>query len=400
MEARARGEPLPAESRSRRSRGPRRPRGPSPDQVRRRRLTALVVLGGIVFGLIAVVVAAGSGGGAPKVAAKPKGPPPGPVSVLWMGDTTPGSSAGDPPDQARALFANVRTRMHDADFTFVNLEGTLARDVAGTTDKCGGDSGGTCFSFAAPASYAASLKWAGIDIVNVANNHANDFGPVGEAATLKALDTVGIAHTGQPNQITILRHGTTKVAFLGFAPYPWAARLDQIPQAQILIRRATTLADVVVVAIHAGAEGADQTHTPVGEEEAYGEDRGNTRGFAHAAVDAGADLVVGSGPHVLRGIERYRGKLIAYSLGNFAGWKNFAEGGVLSLSGMLEVRMTGHGVPTAAKFTPLVLADPGVPEYDADGQSTELVNSVSADDFTTNAAHIGSGGAIALNGTR
>ena len=111
---------------------------------------------------------------------------------------------------------------------------------------------------------------------------------------------------------------------MGFSPYPWSAPLNDIPAAADLVRRAARRADVVIVLMHAGAEGADQIHTPYGTQYFFGEDRGNVRAFAHAMVKAGADLVFGSGPHVIRGIERYRDRLIAYSLGNFAGWGNFA----------------------------------------------------------------------------
>ena len=88
--------------------------------------------------------------------------------------------------------------------------------------------------------------------------------------------------------------------------------------------------------MHAGAEGSAATHVPHGTETFLGENRGDSRRFAHAVVDAGADLVVGSGPHVIRGMERYHGRLIAYSLGNFAGYKNFGTGGTLSLSAILR----------------------------------------------------------------
>jgi len=351
------------------------------------------VVGGIVVGLIAAIAAMSSGGGAPAKKAD-TGPPPGPVSILWVGDTTLGSTAGDPPDGGQALFAGVRSRLKKADITFANLEGTLARDVPGTSDKCGGESGGSCFSFAAPASFGASLTWAGIDIVNLANNHANDYGPVGEQATIRALDANHVAYTGLPGQVKLLTHGTTTVAFVGFAPYPWAARLDVLPQVTALVRKAATMADLVVVAMHAGAEGREATHTPVGVEEAYGELRGDTRGAAHAAIDAGADLVVGSGPHVVRGIEQYKGKLIAYSLGNFAGWDNFASGDVLDLSGMIKVTLSGTGKTLKARWTPLVLDSPGVPRVDESGESTALITQLSTDDFGPTAARIAADGTI------
>ena len=77
--------------------------------------------------------------------------------------------------------------------------------------------------------------------------------------------------------------------------------------------------------------------TSQGAEEAYGEYRGDSRHFARVAIDAGADVVLGSGPHVLRGLELYKGRLIAYSLGNLAGWHNFGTGGRSSLSALLTV---------------------------------------------------------------
>ena len=94
---------------------------------------------------------------------------------------------------------------------------------------------------------------------------------------------------------------------------------------------------------HAGAEGADKTRVPGGREHAFGEDRGDSRHFARAAIDAGADLVVGSGPHVVRGLELYRGRLIAYSLGNLTGYRNFSTAGTSGLSGLLRVTLDADG---------------------------------------------------------
>ena len=111
----------------------------------------------------------------------------------------------------------------------------------------------------------------------------------------------------------------------------------------------------------------------MGEEVAYGEDRGDTRGFAHALVEAGADLVLGSGPHVIRGVERYRDRLIAYSLGNFAGWHNFGGGGTYDLSGMLTVRLDGNGHVVGGRWRSLHLVAPGIPQPDPTDASARLV---------------------------
>ena len=151
---------------------------------------------------------------------------------------------------------------------------------------------------------------------------------------------------------------------------------------------------MVIVAIHAGAEGADKTHTPRGSEFAFGENRGNARAFAHAAVRAGADLVLGSGPHVIRGIERYRGRLIAYSLGNFLGFHTFSTGGVLSLSGVLTVRVNSSGSPLGGRWKSVRLAGAGIPYPDRSNRSARLVRTLSRQDFGRGAYPMGPGGRL------
>jgi hypothetical protein len=182
--------------------------------------------------------------------------------------------------------------------------------------------------------------------------------------------------------VTVVRVDGVRVALLGFSPYSWNQSLLDIPAAEALVRHAAKKADVVVALIHAGAEGADEIHTPQGTEYAYGENRGDARAFAHAVVDAGADLVLGSGPHVIRGIERRRGKLIAYSLGNFAGWDNFGISGDLGLSGLLTVTIDSKGRVRGGRWLSLRLAEPGVPVIDSGHTSARLADRLSAEDFS------------------
>ena len=132
-----------------------------------------------------------------------------------------------------------------------NLEGTLA---TGGSSKCGPGSS-DCFAFRAPPSYSSTLKHAGFTIMNLANNHALDYGESGQAETIAALKRAGLRFTGRPGEIAVLRKGGTKVAFVGFAPYPWAQSLLDIEDAVSLVRKAGRKADIVVVTMHAGAEG-------------------------------------------------------------------------------------------------------------------------------------------------
>ena len=87
-----------------------------------------------------------------------------------------------------------------------------------------------------------------------------------------------------------------------------------------------------LLADHGGAEGTNATHVPQGVEKFLGENRGDLRKFSRAVIDAGADLVIGHGPHVLRGMEIYKGRLIAYSLGNFSTWETFSLRGPLGIT--------------------------------------------------------------------
>jgi poly-gamma-glutamate capsule biosynthesis protein CapA/YwtB (metallophosphatase superfamily) len=315
------------------------------------------------------------------------------LAFQWVGDLTPGSKYGVPGDGGRAQLAQARPLLSAADLTMANLEGTYSR---GGRSKCGGGGGkgGDCFAFQAPPGNAPALRWAGIEAVNQANNHAFDFGVSGQAQTLAALRRAQVLVTGRPGQVTLAQVNNVNVALLGFAPYPWASNLLDVRRARRQIAAAARRASVVIVAIHAGAEGADRDHVPHGHEHAFGEDRGNARAFAHAAIDAGADLVVGSGPHVIRGVERYHDRLIAYSLGNFAGWHNFSMGKKLSLSAILKVDLAPDGTPTDGTWISMRLKNPGIPTPDNTNTSAKLAAKLSKEDFGPNAGMKPSGALI------
>ena len=303
------------------------------------------------------------------------------VTLQWVGDIALSTQRGLPPGGLVRALEPVAPRLHDADLTLGNLEGTLSR---GGVSKCGPGSigGGTCFAFQAPPSTAHQLRRLGFGLLNQANNHSEDYGPSGRAQTLNALRAAGIAQTGLPGEITRLTVGGVRVAFLGFAPYSYDANLLDIPGAKALVRRARRSAAIVVVIMHAGAEGADQLHTPRGTQFYLGENRGNARAFAHGVINAGASIVFGSGPHVIRGIERYRGHLIAYSLGNFVGYHTLAGGGVLSQSAILRVTLSPTGRLRAARWISIRLTG-GLPRPEPSEQSARLVARLSREDFRT-----------------
>jgi poly-gamma-glutamate capsule biosynthesis protein CapA/YwtB (metallophosphatase superfamily) len=330
----------------------------------------------VCFGLAVLLAAVVPGAALGARRTKPPRPDTPHATFQWVGDIALSAQRGLPPGGVYGALAPVRGMLRSAPLTAGNLEGTLS---SGGVSKCA-RLGGNCFAFQAPASVAGQLHAVGFRLVNQANNHSMDFGPGGRAQTLGALRAAGIAYTGLPGQIAYRRVGGIRCAFLGFAPYPYDADLLDIAAAQSLVARARRRASLVVVFIHAGAEGAGALHTPFGTETYLGENRGDPRAFAHGMIRAGASLVLGSGPHVIRGLELYRGRLIAYSLGNFVGYHTLGGGGVLSLSAVLRVTLDQRGRVATGQWLAIRLVD-GLPRPDRSKASLHLVARLSAQDF-------------------
>jgi Bacterial capsule synthesis protein PGA_cap len=314
----------------------------------------------------------------------------GPVTIAAVGDMMLGNTPNLPPSPATYLDPVKPILGHGAQIVFGNLEGTL---TTAPGSKCSPKSAGkTCFAFRDPPDYVRYIAGAGFTILNDANNHSMDFGPAGQAQTVQTIHAAGLAQTGLPGEITLVTAHGVRVAFLAFAPYGYTASLLDLPAARALIQKAAKEASVVVVYMHAGAEGSDADHVTGREETYVGEDRGNPEAFAHQAIDSGASLVIASGPHVLRGMQFYRGHLIAYSLGNFAGYGNFGAGGNLSLSAILHVTLSASGQFEQGRLYPLQLSGQGQPV--PGGDATAFVAQLSQSDFGSTAARISSLGVI------
>ncbi|WP_045744093.1 CapA family protein [Actinoplanes rectilineatus] len=315
------------------------------------------------------------------------------ITLSATGDIIMGSAPNRlPADDGDGFFDSVRDSLA-ADLVMGNLEQPITEDTG--TSKCGTPARANCFAFRAPPAYAAHLKDAGFQLLNTANNHSKDFGPKGYANTIEALEGQGLEHTGAEDEITVVDVKGIKVAVIGFSPYAGANNVNDLPAAAAVVKRAAGEADLVVVQVHMGAEGADRTHVKPGSELFFGENRGDPIEFSHTVVDAGADLVVGHGPHVLRGMEFYQGKLIAYSLGNFAGGgRTLSRNGDLKYAGVLQVSLTREGAFAGGSFVSTYLNDAGVPTRDKKEQGRKMVARLSADDFGDTAATIGDDGVI------
>ena len=221
------------------------------------------------------------------------------VTISAVGDMELGNTPKLPPDPSTYL-QQVESALA-APLVFGNLEGTLTDASA---SKCAGDTT-NCYAFRTPPAFAQIFRQNGITVLNSANNHSHDYGQAGVSDTSAALEAAGITQAGLLGQIGLVTDGSTNVAFVDFAPYTDVNNLLNFSTAKELIAQAKSEANVVVVYMHAGAEGSNADHVTGNEETYDGEDRGNAEVFAHNAIDAGAALVIASGPHVLRGLEFY-----------------------------------------------------------------------------------------------
>ncbi|MBI1945753.1 MAG: CapA family protein [Deltaproteobacteria bacterium] len=301
------------------------------------------------------------------------------VGDLHLGRGNARPRAVVPPNDGRGFLDDVAPVLRAADLAFGNLETSLHDQ--GESDKC--EHSGLpeqCHTFRAPTSFAPTLAAAGFDVLSVENNHATDFGTRGMLTTTAALHDAGIAPAGA-GHVAELSVGGVQVAVVAFAPYQGALDVRDLELARRAVAWLARTHDVVVVSFHAGAEGPEARHLPKAPEELYGEPRGDVYAFAHAVVDAGADLVLGHGPHVLRAMERYRGRLIAYSLGNFSSYKTFDVRGPGGESVILEAELAADGALVAARLLPLRLGKDGRPALDDTLAAVSSVRALSQEDL-------------------
>ena len=324
----------------------------------------------------------------PPPAAPRPAPPPPPlpsVTIAAVGDIMMGTDFPDdrlPADDGASTFLAVIDDLRSPDITLGNLEGVL-QDGGEPFKVCQNPS--LCYLFRTPTRYATYLAEAGFDLISLANNHARDFGEEGRDASMASLAVQGIAHSGREGDIASLELAGRRVAFAAFAPKVGSYSLLDIPAAVSLVSRLKTEHDLVIVSFHGGAEGLDAMNVPYEMETYYGEDRGELRRFSRAVIDAGADLVIGHGPHVVRGLEIYAGRLIAYSLGNFATWQGISVAGLKGVAPILQVELDGHGRFTSGRIVSTRQTRTDGLRHDPRQQALDHMARLSTEDFGPNA---------------
>jgi len=298
---------------------------------------------------------------------------PGSVRMVFGGDIVLGNNflvENIPASWDENYFAGVRSVFKDADIVFGNLEGVLSERGETTKDPASGHH----FAFRMPPRYAALLRQEGFNILNVANNHAYDFGESGFRDTLGHLKSAGIAYVGPRDHLATLSVRGLSVAMLSFTYSSRFNSMFDVERSAELVRQAKAQGTYLIVTFHAGAEGSPAIWHTDKDEIFFGENRGNVVAFSRAMIDAGADLVVGHGPHVLREVECYRNRPIVYSLGNFVGVGGLSAQKLASVSAMLEISVNPSGALQYMNLVPLRFNGEKLPELDTRAFGTRLVN--------------------------
>jgi poly-gamma-glutamate capsule biosynthesis protein CapA/YwtB (metallophosphatase superfamily) len=263
-------------------------------------------------------------------------------------------------------FLSVAHILKSGDISIANLESPIARSGSEFTDKK--------FHFRAEPEIAGALIGSGINLVTLANNHSMDFGGEALTETMAHLDNAGIAWIGAGENLSEARKMALytikgkKIAFLGYSlthPDDFFAgrnRPGTTPGFENIIvadiSRARQQADYVIVSFHWGTEGRSDLQP-------------YQRKVAHKAIDAGADVIIGHHPHVLRGIERYKTGIVFYSLGNFV----FASKGKTADAGAM-VRLRFSNEKREAELLPLDVLHRRVgfqPQRVSGSQAAEIV---------------------------
>ncbi len=320
------------------------------------------------------------------------------LTITAVGDIMMGTTYPDPllpPHDGEGIFDAVKGSFQGADILFGNLEGPLLDE--GESTKCK-KPGKTCYAFKTPLRYVAYLKDAGFSALNIANNHASDFGKEGVESTISTLGAAEIQPVGGKRVASYTIKGR-RIAMVGFFYFeaPYAYPMQNRSEAAEIVRSLKETNDIVVVSFHGGAEGSTAQHVTYATEEFLGEDRGNVAAFAHAVIDAGADLVLGHGPHVLRALEVYQGKLIAYSLGNFLAYERFNIDGPNGVSAVLTVHLDAlTGDFQDGELMPVKLGAQGIPVQDSSRKAITLMRNLTKQDIKDPGLIIADDGAVQL----
>ena len=312
---------------------------------------------------------------------------------IMMGTTYPEGGKYLPAEDGAKIFQDVTEVISGVDIACANLEGTLL-DGKGQVKKCSDPS--ICFAFKMPTRYVNHLINAGFDFVGIANNHINDFGPDGVTSTQKTLKDNGILFAGLRGkcETAIKEVDGKKVGFAAFGHNRGTMSILDLEEVKNTVKGLKNQCDLVVVSFHGGGEGPKYTHVPHKTETCFGENRGNVEAFAHTAIDAGADIVYGHGPHVTRALELYKDRLIMYSLGNFCTPYRMSLSGISGHAPVVTVTLNEDGTFDTGKIHSFIQQKGKGPLADPTNSVAKNMKNLSKADFPNSKLKIGDDGSL------
>lgn len=318
-------------------------------------------------------------------------------SIVGVGDMMLGTNYPSPSylpaNGGKDLLSDVEGILQNADVTFGNLEGTLI-EKGRMSKRCNDPS--KCYAFRSPESYADHFSNAGFDLLSLANNHSGDFGPEGRLRTKALLEERNIKYAGLAgtDETAVFEKDGVKYGFCAFAPNSGTCDVRNLSRAQQIVRQLAEATDIVIVSFHGGAEGVRNQTVPKRTETFYGENRGNVYAFAHAVIDAGADIVFGHGPHVTRAVELYQDRFIIYSLGNFCTYGRFSLSGAAGIAPIISLEVDENGAFLQGQITPIYQGKTHGPKIDPQKRAISKLIELTKADFPETPLQIEADGTI------
>ena len=318
------------------------------------------------------------------------------ITLAMVGDIMMGTTYPDtllPYKDGAFLFRDTKQVLRRADIALGNLEGPLC-DGGKSTKKDTLNN----YAFRTPTSFAPLLRDAGFDFLSMANNHANDFGEEGILSTEQALHGQGIKYAGVKGRFeaAVIKRKGKRIGICAFGHNPYTLRHTDLQTVKRVILALQNRADIIVVSFHGGAEGRTRSHLPYGKEEFFKENRGSLRELAHYCIDLGADVGYGHGPHVVRCVEVYKGRFIAYSLGNFCTPYGISLKGISGQAPVVEIKINGEGQFLSGRIHSFVQRRGLGPRWDKNKGAARQMKMLSEADVPASSAAIDHQGNIRM----
>jgi poly-gamma-glutamate capsule biosynthesis protein CapA/YwtB (metallophosphatase superfamily) len=297
------------------------------------------------------------------------------ISITAVGDIMMGGSE----NEGSELFKPAESWIKNSDVRFGNFEGTF---FDGPNQPDGKSPGPNRWIFKTPIRMASTLSSAGFNVVSLANNHVKDYGQAGINSTKETLKQAGIQFSSKAGEVAKFKVDQTEISLIAVDFYKAPRSMTDAADTYVEIQKLKQQGHLVIVSAHVGGEGNGAEFIKFGTEIFLGENRGDSVAFARAAIDSGADVILMHGPHVPRGLELYKNRMIAYSLGNFVTGRGISIEGYSKVAPLLRLQIDHSGQFRAGQLVSFVQRrEPQRIEFDNERTAQKLISYLSRKQF-------------------